>query len=78
MQRNTSVTLGQHLTQFVEEMVTSGRFESTSEAVRAGLRLLEENETQLALLRKKLAEGENQLNQGLGIDGHQFMKDLMA
>lgn len=77
MHRNTSVTLGEHLTNFVEKKVKEGRFESTSEAVRAGLRLLEENETKLELIRKKLAIGELQLDQGLGVDGEQFMKQLI-
>jgi hypothetical protein len=32
MQRNTSVTLGEHLGGFVENKIQQGRFESTSEA----------------------------------------------
>ena len=42
MPRNTSVTLGEHLSDFVNSKIEAGRFESASEAVRAGLRLLEE------------------------------------
>ncbi len=78
MQRNTSVTLGEHFAGFVEGKIQQGRFESTSEAVRAGLRLLEEHETKLDLLRNKLAIGETQLHQGEGIDGEAFMQDLIA
>ena len=48
------------------------------EAVRAGLRLLEENEARLEMIRKKLAVGELQLDQGQGIDGDTFMKDLIG
>lgn len=77
MARNTSVTLGDHFSEFVENKINAGRFESTSEAIRAGLRLLEQQETQLDLLRKKLEEGENQLDAGLGIDGEGFMDDLI-
>jgi len=62
MQRNTSVTLGNHLRGFVEDIINEGRFESTSEAMRAGFRLLEENETKLDMIRKKLANGEFQLD----------------
>ena len=78
MQRNTSVTLGKHFAGFVENKIQQGRFESTSEAVRAGLRLLEEHEAKLDLLRKKLSIGEAQLDQGEGIDGETFMQELIG
>ena len=78
MPRNTSVTLGSHFSQFVEDKIQAGRFESTSEAVRAGLRLLEQQEAQLDLLRQKLATGEAQLDHGEGVDGEQFMNELMT
>ena len=78
MSRNTSVTLGNHFSEFVEKKIDSGRFESTSEAVRAGLRLLELQETQIDLLRQRLATGEAQLDRGEGIDGEQFMNELIA
>lgn len=78
MQRNTSVTLGDHFSEFVEARIQAGRFESVSEAVRAGLRLLEENETKLDAIKSKLAVGEAQLEQGQGIDGEQFMQDLIG
>ena len=77
MQRNTSVTLGKHFGGFVQDKIEQGRFESTSEAVRAGLRLLEEYEAKLDLLRKKLSIGEAQLEQGEGIDGDIFMQELI-
>jgi antitoxin ParD1/3/4 len=77
MPRNTSVTLGHHFSDFIDSKIQSGRFESTSEAVRAGLRLLEEQETQLDLLRKKLAIGETQLDNGEGLDGETFMNELL-
>lgn len=78
MQRNTSVTLGDHFAGFVEDKIQQGRFESTSEAVRAGLRLLEEHEAKLELLRKKLSVGEAQLDQGEGVDGEEFMQELIG
>ncbi len=78
MPRNTSVTIGEHFSSFIDSKIEEGRFESTSEAVRAGLRLLEEDETKLSALRSKLAEGEGQLDRGEFIDGEKFLKELIA
>jgi antitoxin ParD1/3/4 len=58
MQKNTSVTLGIHYEKFIAQQVAQGRFGTTSEAIRAGLRLLEEREMRLAALRRALVEGE--------------------
>jgi putative addiction module CopG family antidote len=44
MARSTGVTLGEHYSKFIENKINEGRFESVSEAVRAGLRLLEDQE----------------------------------
>jgi len=58
MSRNTSVTLGEHFDAFVNQKIAEGRFQSVSEAVRAGLRRLEEDELKLEALRARLAAGE--------------------
>jgi antitoxin ParD1/3/4 len=58
MSRNTSVSLDEHFTSFVEEKVAEGRFSSASDVVRAGLRLLEDQETRLEALRAALVAGE--------------------
>jgi len=58
MQKNTSVTLGPHFEEFIAEQVKTGRFNSASEAIRAGLRLLEEREAKLKALQRALDEGE--------------------
>jgi antitoxin ParD1/3/4 len=58
MSRNTSFSIGEHFSGFVEAQVREGRFNSASDVVRAGLRLLEEQETKLAALRAALIEGE--------------------
>lgn len=57
MARNTSISLGDHFENFVDDKVTSGRFKNASEVIRAGLRLLEEEETKMIALRKAIDEG---------------------
>lgn len=58
MAKNTSFSLGDHFSRFVERKVAEGRYSSASDVVRAGLRLLEEDEARLEALRAALIEGE--------------------
>ncbi|MBR9912864.1 MAG: type II toxin-antitoxin system ParD family antitoxin [Gammaproteobacteria bacterium] len=58
MAKNTSMTLGDHFDGFVAQQIAEGRYASASEVVRAGLRMLEENEQKLITLRRLLDEGE--------------------
>lgn len=58
MGRNTSITLGEHFDEFIAQQLGNGRYGSASEVVRAGLRLLEENETKVKALREALLQGE--------------------
>ncbi len=58
MARNTSVSLGDHFADFIESKVQEGRYASTSDVIRAGLRLLEEEETKLERLRAEIAKGD--------------------
>lgn len=58
MPKNTSMTLGDHFDGFIAQQISEGRYASASEVVRAGLRLLEDNEQKVATLRRLLEEGE--------------------
>lgn len=58
MAQNTSISLDDHFAEFLAQEVSTGRYRSASEVVRAGLRLLEDRETQLAALRAALIAGE--------------------
>ncbi len=64
MAKNTSVALGDHFADFIEALVSAGRYGSASEVVRTGLRLLEERETRLELLRGAIRDG---LESGPGV-----------
>ena len=45
--RNTSISLGDHMLSFAQQQVATGRYSSTSDVVRAGLRLLEDHESRM-------------------------------
>ncbi len=57
MVQNTSVALGDYFEQFVQTMISEGRYKNTSEVIRAGLRLLEKEENKINALKKAIQEG---------------------
>lgn len=59
MATNTSISLDDHFSEFLAREVATGRYRSASEVVRAGLRLLEDQDTQMSALRAALVAGEN-------------------
>ena len=60
--RNVVLTESQdHL---VQALVASGRYQNVSEAIRAGLRLLEQEEAQITSIRQGLLEGLAQAKAG--------------
>ncbi len=59
MNKNTSISLGSYFENFVESRLNEGRYKNASEVIRAGLRLLEEEESRAAALRNAIQEGIN-------------------
>ncbi len=58
MTKNTSVILGKEHDMFISAQIKKGRFASASEAMRAGLRLLEVQELKVEALRSAIIKGE--------------------
>lgn len=55
--KNTSISLGHYFDQFVSSQVSAGRYKNVSEVIRAGLRLLENEENKVIALRNAIQEG---------------------
>jgi antitoxin ParD1/3/4 len=57
MNKNTSITLGTYFDQFIQGILQEGRYKNASEVIRAGLRLLEEEEQKSIALREAINSG---------------------
>jgi len=57
MDRNTSISIGNYFDVFIKSKISSGRYKNASEVVRAGLRLLEEEENKRMALNDAIQEG---------------------
>ncbi|MBK9211498.1 MAG: type II toxin-antitoxin system ParD family antitoxin [Saprospiraceae bacterium] len=55
--KNTSVSLGEYFDQFVISQISIGRYKNVSEVIRAGLRLLEDEENKALALRNAIQKG---------------------
>jgi len=55
--KNTSISLGNYFDQFVSSQVSVGRYKNVSEVIRAGLRLLEDEENKAIVLRAAIQKG---------------------
>ena len=65
MNKNTSISLGDYFDNFIQGRISSGRYKNASEVVRAGLRLLEEEENKLVALKEAIKLG---LDSGIAND----------
>ena len=71
MSKNTSVSLGNYFEDFVETRIFEGRYINASEVIRAGLRLLEEEENKIKLLKRAINEGiESGINRDFDPENH--------
>lgn len=57
MNKNTSISLGNYFDQFVQSRIIEGRFKNVNEVIRAGLRLLEEEESKVVALKQAMQKG---------------------
>ena len=55
--KNTLISLGNYFDQFINSQVSGGRYKNVSEVVRAGLRLLEDEESKIIALRAAIQKG---------------------
>lgn len=59
-----NVVLTEPQSRMIDHLVAEGRYQNASEALRAGLRLLEREETELRELRIRLTQGVQQVRDG--------------
>ena len=75
-----NVNLGTVLDNFIAELLNTGLYQSQSEVVREGLRLLKEREDfknlRLAELRKEIAIGSEQADRGEFVDGEEAFAEI--
>ena len=73
--KTTSVALGSYFDDFIKSKIAQGRYNNASEVVRAGLRLLEENENRFMELKAAIEEGSGSGEAG-GFDTQEHLKTL--
>ncbi|MBE8713340.1 type II toxin-antitoxin system ParD family antitoxin [Sphingobacterium hungaricum] len=57
MEHSKDILLGEHFEEFVDSQISEGRYSNMSEVIRAGLRLLEEEENRILDLKSSIQEG---------------------
>ena len=73
--KTTSVALGAYFENFIQSTIAQGRYNNASEVVRAGLRLLEEQENSVVALKRAIDEGVNS-GIAVGFDPEQHLQML--
>lgn len=77
MNKNTSISLGNYFDKFVQSSISEGRFKNVNEVIRAGLRLLEEEESKVIALKNAIQEG---VDSGIAhdFDSKKYLESLKA
>ncbi|HID91571.1 TPA: type II toxin-antitoxin system ParD family antitoxin [Candidatus Peregrinibacteria bacterium] len=75
MSRNTSIILGEHFDKFIQDEIKSGRYNTASEMIRSGLRLLEYQKSKISAINEALVVGEKS-GAPVAFDNEQFKKRL--
>jgi antitoxin ParD1/3/4 len=77
-----NVSLTPQLEQFIESRLATGRYQTASEVIREGLRLLEfqerDREAAFKALKKKLRHAAGQARRGEVMDGERFFSRLFT
>ena len=55
--KNTSISLGSHFDEFIKSQISDGRYKNVSEVIRAGLRILEDEESKTKALKAAIQKG---------------------
>jgi antitoxin ParD1/3/4 len=75
-----NVNLGPVLDRFVNDLLKTGLYQSQSEVLREGLRLLKEREEvkklRLSELRKEIAIGSTEADRGEFVDGEETFAEI--
>lgn len=73
-----SADVGPQLESYIESLVTKGRYNSKSEVIREGIRLVQEREARLAALHAAIQEGIDAANKGDVYDEEEVFAELEA
>ena len=75
MGKNTSISLGNYFDEFIQSRLYAGRYKNVSEVIRAGLRLLEEEENKVLVLRNAIQDG---IESGIAdnFNSNSYLKEL--
>lgn len=75
--KTTSVALGPYFENYIKAQIMQGRYNNASEVIRAGLRMLEDNDARIAALKSAIEDGLNS-GEAADFDPAAHLKSLKA